>query len=213
MIHTMQTTPRSSDHAREGSAATTEAAMTTAARTPEYIAGTWDIDPAHSSVSFKVRHMMVSMVRGRFAAFSGSIRTGERIAESAVTATIDASSIATGNAQRDAHVRSADFFDIDNHPMWTFRSTEVRAQGDEALVHGDLTIKGVTRPVSLELAISGFHVDGSGAARAGFSATTTINRNDFGVDIAMPLDGGGVIVGDKVQVELDIQGVLRGDQR
>jgi polyisoprenoid-binding protein YceI len=187
--------------------------MTTATRIPGYIAGSWDIDPVHSTVSFKVRHMMVSMVRGRFGAFAGSIRTGEHIADSAVTATIDATSIDTGNAQRDAHVRSADFFDTANHPSWAFRSTDVHAQGTEVLVEGYLTIKGVTRPVSLSLAITGFGADGSGGVRAGFSATTTINRNDFGVDIAMPLDGGGVVVGDKVHVELEIQGVLRQDPR
>ena len=105
--------------------------MTAAPLIPGYIAGTWDIDPVHSDVSFTVRHMMVSKVRGRFTSFSGQIVTGEDITGSTVTATIDARSIDTGNEQRDNHIRSADFFDADNHPTWTFRSTGVRADGDD----------------------------------------------------------------------------------
>lgn len=183
--------------------------MTTATQIPGYIAGTWDIDPVHSDVSFTVRHMMVSKVRGRFASFSGEIVTGADITSSAVTATIDATSIDTNNAQRDGHVRSADFFDVENHPEWTFRSTGVRVDGDDVAVDGELTIKGVTRPVSLALEVNGFGPDAFGGTRAGFTATTTVNRNDFGVDISMPLDGGGVVLSDKVQITLEIQGVLR----
>jgi polyisoprenoid-binding protein YceI len=188
-----------------------EVFMTTAASTltPGYVAGIWDIDPVHSDVSFTVRHMMVSKVRGRFAGFSGEIVTGSDITGSTVTATIDASSIDTGNAQRDGHVRSADFFDVENHPTWTYRSTGVRADGDGIVVDGELTIKGVSRPVPLTLEVNGFGPDAYGGVRAGFSASTTINRNDFGVDIAMPLDGGGVVVGEKVRIDLEIQGVLR----
>ncbi|WP_219419679.1 YceI family protein [Pseudonocardia nigra] len=185
--------------------------MTTAATTqiPGYIAGTWDIDPVHSDVSFTVRHMMVSKVRGRFATFSGEIVTGADVTDSTVIATIDATSIDTGNEQRDGHVRSADFFDVENHPQWSYRSTGVRGDGDELVVDGELTIKGVTRSVPLTLEVNGFGPDAYGGTRAGFSASATINRNDFGVDIAMPLDGGGVVVSDKVQINLEIQGVLR----
>jgi polyisoprenoid-binding protein YceI len=185
--------------------------MTTAATSaiPGYLAGTWDIDPVHSDVSFSVRHMMVSKVRGRFATFSGEIVTGDDVATSTVTASIDADSIDTGNEQRDAHIRSADFFDVENHPRWTFRSTGVRADGEDLAVDGELTIKGVTRPVSLALEVNGFGPDAFGGTRAGFSGSTTIDRNDFGVDIKMPMDGGGVVVGDKVQINLEIQGVLR----
>lgn len=182
--------------------------MTTATQIPGYLAGTWDIDPVHSDVSFTVRHMMVSKVRGRFATFSGRITTGADITASTVTATIDATSIDTNNAQRDGHVRSADFFDIETHPTWTFASTGVRVDGGDMLVDGDLTIKGVTRPVTLTMEVGGFGPDAFGGTRAGFSATTTINRSDFGVDIAMPLDGGGVVVSEKVQITLEIQGVL-----
>ena len=185
--------------------------MTSAATTsiPGYIAGTWDIDTSHSDVSFTVRHMMVSKVRGRFGSFSGEIVTGENLTDSSVTATIDARSIDTNNEQRDEHIRSADFFDVANHPQWTFRSTRVRADGENLAVDGELTIKGVTRPVTLAVEVNGFGPDAWGGTRAGFSATTTIDRNDFGVDIKMPLDGGGVVVSDKVQISLEIEAVLR----
>jgi polyisoprenoid-binding protein YceI len=185
--------------------------MTSAATTsiPGYVAGTWDIDASHSDVSFTVRHMMVSKVRGRFGAFSGEIVTSEDLSSSSVTATIDASTIDTNNEQRDGHIRSADFFDVENHPQWTFRSTALRPDGDDFALDGELTIKGVTRPVTLALEINGFGPDAWGGTRAGFSASTTIDRNDFGVDIKMPLDGGGVVVSDKVQISLEIEAVLR----
>ncbi len=179
--------------------------MTTATRIPGYIAGIWDIDPSHSTVGFSVRHMMVSKVRGNFQTFSGEIVTGENLEDSKVTATVDASSITTGTAQRDEHIRSADFFEVENHPTWEFRSTAVT----ENTLEGELTIKGVTRPVSFDLEFSGFGPDAWGGTRAGFEATTTINRNDFGVDIKMPLEGGGLVVGDKVTITLEIEGVLR----
>ena len=183
--------------------------MTAATLIPSYTAGTWDIDPVHSDVSFSVRHMMVSKVRGRFGSFSGQIATGEDITGSSVTATIDATSIDTNNEQRDNHIRSADFFDVANHPTWTFTSTGVRVDDGDLFLDGELTIKGVTRPVTLSLQVEGFGPDAFGGTRAGFSASTTINRNDFGVDIAMPLDGGGVVVGDKVTINLEIEAVLR----
>jgi polyisoprenoid-binding protein YceI len=183
--------------------------MTAATLIPSYTAGTWDIDPVHSDVSFTVRHMMVSKVRGRFGTFSGEITTGQEVTASSVTATLDATSIDTNNEQRDNHIRSADFFDVANHPTWTFASSAVRVDGDDLYVDGELTIKGVTRPVTLTLEVEGFGPDAYGGTRAGFSATTTINRNDFGVDISMPLDGGGVVVGDKVTITLEIEAVLR----
>ncbi len=184
--------------------------MTTATtQIPGYIAGTWDIDPVHSDVSFTVRHMMVSKVRGRFGRFTGEIVTGADVTTSSVRAEIDATSIDTGNEQRDGHVRSADFFDVANNPTWSYTSTAVRADGDDLVVDGDLTIKGVTRSVPLTLEVNGFGPDAYGGTRAGFTGTTSINRSDFGVDIAMPLDGGGVVVSEKVQITLEIQGVLR----
>jgi polyisoprenoid-binding protein YceI len=181
----------------------------TGTRIPGYVIGTWDIDPVHSDVSFSVRHMMVSKVRGRLGTFSGEIVTAPEFTDSTVTATVDASSIDTGHDQRDGHLRSPDFFHVENHPTWTFRSTGIRAAGDAYVLDGELTVKGVTRPVSFGLEINGFGPDAYGGTRAGFSATTTISRNDFGVDIAMPLDGGGVVVSDKVAVTLEIEAVLR----
>lgn len=176
---------------------------------PNYVAGTWDIDATHSVIGFSVRHMMVSKVKGRFDQFSGEIVTAERFEDSAVSTTIDATSINTGNEQRDGHVRSADFFAVETHPEWSFRSTGITADGDDFVLAGDLTLKGVTRPVELDFEVNGFGPDAWGGTRAGFTATTTINRSDFGVDISLPLDGGGVVVSEKVGIELEIQVVLR----
>jgi polyisoprenoid-binding protein YceI len=181
----------------------------TAIQIPGYVVGTWDIDASHSTVGFSVRHMMVSKVRGYFREFSGEIVTAGDPTQSSVSATIDLSSIDTRQEQRDAHIRSADFFDVDNHPQMTFRSTGVRTDGADWLVDGELTIKGTSRPVTLALELNGFGPDAYGGTRAGFSAKTEINRNEFGVDIKMPMDGGGVVVGDKISVELEIEAVLR----
>ena len=181
----------------------------TSTQIPGYVVGTWDIDPVHSDVSFTVRHMMVSKVRGRFGSFSGEIVTAPEFSDSTVTTTVDATSVDTGNDQRDGHVRTADFFAVETHPTWTFRSTAIRPDGAEYALDGELTIKGVTRPVTFALEVNGFGPDAYGGTRAGFSAATTINRSDFGVDIAMPLDGGGVVVSEKVQVSLEIEAVLR----
>ena len=181
----------------------------TAVQIPGYVVGTWDIDPTHSTVGFSVRHMMVSKVRGYFREFTGEIVTAQDPAESTVNATIELTSIDTRQEQRDAHIRSADFFDVDNHPQMTFRSTAVKTDGADWTVEGELTIKGRTKPVVLDLELNGFGPDAYGGYRAGFSAKTEINRNDFGVDIKMPMDGGGVVVGDKISVELEIEAVLR----
>jgi polyisoprenoid-binding protein YceI len=182
---------------------------TTATRIPGYVVGTWDIDVAHSTVGFSVRHMMVSKVRGYFREFSGAIVTAEDPSQSSVTATINMDSIDTRQEQRDAHIRSADFFDVGNHTEMTFRSTGVRTDGADWTVEGDLTIKGITKPVTLELELNGFGPDAYGGYRAGFSAKTEISRKEFGVDIDMPMDGGGVVVADKINVELEIEAVLR----
>ena len=181
----------------------------TSTQIPGYVVGTWDIDPVHSDVSFTVRHMMVSKVRGRLGSFTGEIVTGPQFTDSTVAATVDASSVDTGNEQRDGHIRTADFFEVETYPTWTFRSTSIRADGGDYSLEGELTIKGVTRPVTFSLEVNGFGPDAYGGTRAGFSATTTINRSDFGVDIDMPMDGGGVVVGDKISVELEIEAVLR----
>jgi polyisoprenoid-binding protein YceI len=181
----------------------------TAIQIPGYVVGTWDIDPVHSTVGFSVRHMMVSKVRGYFRDFSGEIVTAANPAESSVTATIDMNSIDTRQEQRDAHIRSADFFDVSNHGQMTFRSTGVRAEGEDWFVEGDLTLKGITKPVTLALELNGFGPDAYGGTRAGFSGKTEISRKAFGVDIDMPMDGGGAVVGDKINIELEIEAVLR----
>ena len=181
----------------------------TTVQIPGYVVGTWDIDASHSTVGFSVRHMMVSKVRGYFRTFSGVLVTAEDPTASSVEATIDMDSIDTRQEQRDAHIRSADFFDVGNHTVMSFRSTSVRTDGADWTVVGDLTIKGITKPVELELELNGFGPDAYGGFRAGFSAKTEISRKEFGVDIDMPMDGGGVVVGDKIAVELEIEAVLR----
>lgn len=176
---------------------------------PGYRAGTWKIDAVHSDVSFSVRHMMVSKVKGRFATFEGEIVTGEEPSASSVTATVDLSSIDTNNERRDGHIRSADFFEVEKHPTMTFVSTAIAADGDDWKITGNLTIKDVTKPVVLSTEVGGFGPDAYGGYRAGFSATTKISRKEFGVDIEMPLEGGGVVVGDEVTVSLEIEAVLQ----
>jgi len=177
--------------------------------TPRLTAGTWNIDPAHSEVSFTVRHLMVSKVRGTFTGFTGSVTVAEDPLASSVEATIDMASIDTRDAGRDAHLRSPDFFETDTYPTMTYRSASVRPHGDDFVVEGELTLHGVTRPVALDLELNGVSADPWGGTRAGFSAETEINRKDFGVDITMPLDGGGMVVGDKIKVHLEIEAILQ----
>lgn len=178
---------------------------------PGYVAGTWAIDPVHSEVSFVVRHMMVSKVRGRFDKFEGVIVTAEDPLASTVTASVDLSTINTGQAQRDAHIRSADFFEVEKHPTMTFTSTAIKAAEEGFILEGDLTLKGVTRPVAFNLEVSGFGKDAYGGTRCGFSATTQINRMDYGVSFNGPIPGvpGGVAVSENVTINLEIEGVLQ----
>lgn len=177
--------------------------MTVAVAT-DLTAGIWAIDPVHSSVNFSVRHLMVSKVRGSFETFSGAITVAEDGTPS-VSATIDVNSIDTRNEQRDAHVRSADFFDAENHPTATFVSTGVRPDGDDYIVDGDFTLKGVTKPVSLKLEYNGVNPGMGQGAVAGFEASVVLNRKDFGIDIDMPLETGGTVIGDKVTITLEIE--------
>ncbi|HEY1702143.1 MAG TPA: YceI family protein [Trebonia sp.] len=179
---------------------------------PGYVAGKWDIDAVHSEIGFTVRHMMVSKVRGRFDKFEGSIVTGDKPEDSSVTASIEATSINTNNEQRDGHIKSADFFEVDKHPSWTFSSTGLRnIEGDGFLLDGDLTIKGTTKPVTFEAELNGIGPDAYGGTRIGFSAIAEIDRNDFGVSFNGPIPGapGGVIVSDKVQLSLEVEAVLQ----
>ncbi|MGO9083214.1 MAG: YceI family protein [Streptosporangiaceae bacterium] len=183
-------------------------ADTTATTIPGYVAGTWAIDPVHSEVGFSVRHMMVSKVRGRFTTFSGKIVTAPSLLDSSVTAEIDLASINTGNEQRDGHIRSADFFEVETYPTMTYRSAGVRADGGDFVLEGELTLKGVTRSVPLKLELNGFGPDAYGGTRAGFTATGEINRRDFNVNFSAPMETGGAVVADKVTLHLEIEAVL-----
>jgi polyisoprenoid-binding protein YceI len=180
---------------------------------PGYVAGTWTIDAVHSDVSFVVRHMMVSKVRGGFTSFEGEFVTGSDPLDSSVTATVDLSSIDTQNAQRDEHIRSADFFEIEKYPTMTYRSTGVRREGDDFYLDGELTLKDVTKQVPLKLELGGFGPDAylpdpASGARCGFTATGEINRMDFNVTFNSPIPG-GVALSEKVQLILEIEGSLK----
>jgi polyisoprenoid-binding protein YceI len=176
----------------------------TASVTAQLEAGTWAIDPAHSSIDFTVRHLVVSKVRGSFKTFSGAITVAEDGTPS-VTAEIAVDSIYTGNEQRDAHLQAADFFDVENHPTASFRSTGVRASGDKYVLDGEFTLKGITKPVALDLEFNGVNPGMGHGAVAGFEASVVLNRKDFGIDIDMPLETGGAVVGDKVTIVLEIE--------
>ncbi|MEQ4205631.1 YceI family protein [Actinopolymorpha sp. B9G3] len=180
----------------------------TIATTYALVAGTWAIDPAHSEVGFTVRHLMTK-VRGSFREFDGTIEVAEDPAASKATVSIQLASIDTGTKQRDDHVRSGDFLDIDNHPVMTFVSTGIRPDGDGFVLTGDLTVKGVTRSVDLTAEFLGVEEDAYGNTRAGFDATTTIDRKAFGVDTNVPLGGEKLLIGDQVSVQLSVQAVLQ----
>jgi len=179
-----------------------------AVQIPGYVAGTWDLDPVHSSIGFVVRHLMVSKVRGKFTTFEAQVVTAPSPLESTATATIDLSSVDTGNEQRDNDLRSTNFFDVETHPMMTFASTGIRPDGDHFIVDGDLTIRGVTKPVALTVEVNGFGPDPYGGTRAGFSATGEINRSDFGVSFNAPVPG-GVMISETVRLEIEAEAVLR----
>ncbi|MEZ0050366.1 polyisoprenoid-binding protein YceI [Mycobacterium sp. MAA66] len=178
--------------------------MTTA--TAPLSVGTWAIDPAHSSVEFSVRHLMVSKVRGKFENFNGAITVAADGTPS-VTAEIDVTSLSTGNEQRDGHVKSADFFDAANYPVATFASTAVRPNGSDYLLDGNLTIKGVTRPVTLSLEFNGVSPGQGYGEVSGYEASVVLNRKDFGIDLDLPMETGGAVVGDKVTITLNIEAV------
>jgi polyisoprenoid-binding protein YceI len=152
--------------------------------------------------------MMVGKVKGRFTRFSGEIVTAEGGAQT-VSADIELDSVDTQNAQRDEHIRSGDFFDAATHPTMTYRSTGLRRENGRLVVDGELSLHGVTRPVPLELELGGVTKDPYGFTRAGFTATAEIDRREFDITIQMPMDGGGVVVGDKVRVALEIEAVLQ----
>jgi polyisoprenoid-binding protein YceI len=176
-------------------------------------AGTWVIDPGHSSITITARHLMVSKVRGNLTDFEGMIHIGERPEDSSVEVSIDAASVNTANPQRDEHMRSPDFLDVENFPKIEFRSTKTELVGDNTLrVEGDLTVRGTTRLVVLQVEYLGLSTDPFGNTKAAFTATTELDREQWGMTWNMALETGGVLVGKKLDVELDIQAVLQKEQ-
>jgi polyisoprenoid-binding protein YceI len=172
-------------------------------------AGTWVIDPAHSTLGFTVRHLMVSKIRGRFADFSGKLVINEDGTAQA-DAEIRVGSVTTDNEQRDAHLRTADFFHGEEFPVATFKSTGFRVNGEDFVVDGDFTVRGVTKPVSIDVEFLGVNPGMGQGPVAGFEAKTVINRRDFGITIDMPLPDGGAVIGDKITLNLEIEVSLQG---
>lgn len=170
--------------------------------------GTWNLDPAHSDVDFVVRHAGISKVRGTFHAVEGQLVIAEQFTQSSVDVTVDVASISTKNEGRDAHLRSADFFDVEQFPTMTFRSTEVRGEPEEFTLVGELTLHGVTQTVELEAEFGGQDKDPFGATRVGFEATGEISRKDFGLTWNAATEAGGVLVSDKVKLEIGAAFVL-----
>ena len=166
--------------------------------------GTWNLDPTHSSAGFTVRHAGISKVRGQFTELEGTLVLGETLADSSVTATIQAASFSSGDANRDAHVRGADFFDVEVFPTLSFASSTVSVDEDDFELTGTLTIRGVAKPVTFKGEFNGVAVDPFGATRAGFEAKTVISRKEFGLTWNAALEAGGVLVSDKVTITLDV---------
>lgn len=178
---------------------------------PGYTVGTWVADPVHSEIGFSVRHMMVSNVRGRFAEFEATITTAANPLESTATATIKLASVNTGNGRRNDDLRGEGFLNVEKYPDMTFSSTAVRPDGDVFLLDGDLTIHEVTKQVTLRVEPNGFGPDPYGFTRAGFTATTEIDRSDFGVTGNMLIEGGGVVIADKVKIQIELEALLQKD--
>lgn len=180
----------------------------TAANSVNDYAGTYVIDPTHSEIGFTARHAMVTKVRGSFTDFSGTATSEPELEDAHISVEIKTGSVDTRNAERDGHLTSPDFFDTDNFPLITFTSTTIVANGDSALlVYGDLTIKDVTKPVSIDFDFTGEAVDPWGQTRVGFEGATSINRKDFGLTWNTALDNGGVLVSDKITLNFDISAI------
>ncbi|MBO9555415.1 YceI family protein [Cellulomonas sp.] len=172
--------------------------------------GTWAVDGSHTEAAFTVRHAGISKVRGTVAVTEGTITVGEDLASTSVSVTLDPATVSTGDANRDGHLKSGDFFDVEKFGQWTFVSTEIREAGSEYVIAGDLTIHGVTQPVELATEFNGTAVDPFGNTRAGFEASVTISRKDFGLTWNAALEAGGVLVSDKVVIALDVSAIRQG---
>lgn len=173
------------------------------------IPGRWEIDPGHTEVAFIGRHFMLTKVRGRFTGVSGVIEVAEEPAGSTAEVTIDMASVESGNRDRDDHLRSPDFFDAAGYPTATFTSRAVGWQGTHGTLSGDLTIRGITRPVTLAAEYLGHAADPWGGQRAIFTAEATLNREDWGLTWNMPLDGGGLLVSKEIRIEIEAEAVLQ----
>ena len=172
--------------------------------------GTYALDTMHTTLGFTVRHMAVSKVRGAFNKYEGTIQVAEKPEDSKVSVTIEAGSVDTRDENRDNHLRTNDFFDVPNHPTWSFTTTGIKAKSaTEWDVTGDLTIRGVTRPVTLDASLEGVVKDPYGNNRVGFSASTTIDRDDFGVSFGAVMEAGGLVVAKKVNIEIELEAVLQ----
>lgn len=176
---------------------------------PDYVVGTWKSDPAHSEISFTVRHLQISKVRGFFRKFDVTVTTAEEFEDSKVEATIDVASVDTNQDFRDNHLRTSDFFEVEKYPTATFVSTSISGTPDDFTIVGDLTLKGVTKPITLKGEFGGLQRDGQGRLHAGATATTRFNRLDFGVNWNAALEAGGFTLGDEVSLNLEIQVILQ----
>ncbi|KAB1662111.1 YceI family protein [Pseudoclavibacter sp. CFCC 13796] len=172
-----------------------------------FTSGTWQIDPTHSSIGFSVRHL-VTKFRGSFTDFSATLTTGDDVLDSTVSAEIKAASISTGNPDRDVHMHAPDFFDVENHPELTFRSTAVRYDGDDLVVTGDLTLRGVTKSVDFQVEVGGITTSPYGQTVLGIEADTTIKREEFGLEWNSALETGGVLLGSDVKIHIEAEFVL-----
>jgi polyisoprenoid-binding protein YceI len=182
---------------------------TTATSTiPGLVAGTYAIDTAHTEIGFTVRHLMTK-VRGTFREFAGEIVVKDSLEESATSVTVELASVHTRSEQRDGHLRSGDFFDAENSPKMTFTSTALKPEGDDFVLAGELTIKGVTKPIEFAVEFLGVEQNAYGQKIIGFEGSTSISRKDWGIDFNVPLEGGKLLIGDKVDIHLDVQAALQ----
>jgi polyisoprenoid-binding protein YceI len=185
----------------------TESTTRSAATSELPSAGAYQVDPVHTHVGFAVKHFGLSRTRGEFTGVAGTVVIDEDATSSSVEVEIDATSIDTGDENRDAHVRSADFLDVETYPTLAFRSTGLEQQGEEWVLHGELTIRDTTRPVDLAVEFEGETVDPYGNARIAFTASTKVDRTDFGVSWSQTLDTGGLVVGKQVSITIDVEAI------
>jgi polyisoprenoid-binding protein YceI len=174
--------------------------------------GRWQIDPGHTELAFIGRHFMLTKVRGRFTGVTGAIEVAQEPGETTAEVTIDMASVESGNQARDEHLRSPDFFDTERHPTATFVGRAANWDGTQGQLDGELTIRGVTRPVTLAAEYLGYAADPWGGHRAVFTASGTLNREDWGLTWNVPLDGGGLLVSKEIRIEIDLEAVLQDEQ-